>query len=361
VHIYIDESGIFSNPANRQNVASCVAALVIPSSRKVQLLRDFENVSIGWPNENGEIKGRLLDEDHIGRVVALLQKYDVLLEITAIDLGVHTDQEITKFKTDIADIVSAWVGPQHPLKTRTLEIAEAYRQTSNQLFVEFHLLLTLIPRLIQNAITYYARRTPKELKSFHWVIDAKDTAVTAFERAWSDLLFPSVAYQTQLKPWVEIEGGDYSYFEDLFHFDETVISRLEQGSRLPREEIAPVALQKLLGKSFKFEDSKAKLGLQLADILANAMQRAFNGRLSEEGWKQVGSLMVTRDEQLIRFVLLEARPGVEGAPRRIKSPFAHVIDKLSTVAKPMFLNPEEEAYLLRRSRACKRRSMKKHS
>ena len=138
------------------------------------------------------------------------------MEVTAIDLGLHTDQEITQFKNDIADVVSGWVGPQHPLKPRILEIAEAYRQTSNQLFVEFHLLLTLIPRLVQNAITYYARRMPKELKSFHWVLDAKDTAVTAFERAWSDLLYPSVEYQTKLKPWIEVEGGNYSYFENLF-------------------------------------------------------------------------------------------------------------------------------------------------
>jgi len=49
---------------------------------------------------------------------------------------------------------------------------------------------------------------------------------------------------------------------------------------------------KLLGDSFKFQDSKEKLGLQLADVFANAMPRAFNGRLGETGWKHIGSLIV---------------------------------------------------------------------
>ena len=105
MHIYIDESGIFRKPADKDNVASCLAALVIPSSNKVKLIKEFLGMSEDWPREKGEIKGRLLDEDHIAEVVALLQRYDALLEINAIDLGLHTEQEITEFKNNTANIM----------------------------------------------------------------------------------------------------------------------------------------------------------------------------------------------------------------------------------------------------------------
>src|SRR5689334_7630646 len=102
MHIYFDESGIFRKPANKTNVASCLAALVIPSSRKVRLIKDFLAMSSSWPKENGEVKGRLLDEDQIAETVALLRYYDVVLEVNAIDMGLHNEQDITTFKANTA-------------------------------------------------------------------------------------------------------------------------------------------------------------------------------------------------------------------------------------------------------------------
>src|SRR5438105_2010509 len=98
MHIYIDESGIFNNPANKSNVASCVVALVIPSTRKVKLFKEFKALTSNWVGSGDEVKGRNLGEVQIASVVALLQRYDVILEITAIDLGLHTQDEITAFK-----------------------------------------------------------------------------------------------------------------------------------------------------------------------------------------------------------------------------------------------------------------------
>ena len=93
MHIYIDESGIFSNPADKESVFSCVSALVIPSSQQEAIFQEFQQLSSKWPapKRGKEIKGSGLDENQISQVVPLLQQYDTVLDTVAIDLGCHTD------------------------------------------------------------------------------------------------------------------------------------------------------------------------------------------------------------------------------------------------------------------------------
>lgn len=354
MHIYIDESGIFRKPASSTNVASCLAALVMPSSIKVKLIRDFLGISASWPKENGEVKGRLLDEDQVAETVALLRHYDVILEVNAIDLGLHTEQEITTFKSNSTNILFGWAKQDHPLRERLAQIAEAYQRTSNQLFIEAFLMLTLLPRVILHSVNYYARRTPQDLRSFHWVVDAKEVTPTEFERAWADVIFPSIAFQSKAEPFFKIEGGDYTYFDKFLTRDAEVLERIQPGTGMAKEDLAGVALKELLGRSFKFQDSRDQPGLQLVDIVANALQRAFNGRLQPSGWESIGSLMIAREKEIIPFIVLDDRHGVAGKPRKITSPFAPVLRTLERHAKSMFLDPEQEAYLQRKARTRKR-------
>ena len=98
MHIYIDESGIFSNPADKDNVASCIAGLAVPTTKKKELFKQFKALTRNWRDKNGEVKGSKLDEPQIASIIALLRKFDVILELIVIDLGLHTEGEITKFK-----------------------------------------------------------------------------------------------------------------------------------------------------------------------------------------------------------------------------------------------------------------------
>src|ERR1041385_4585805 len=79
MHIYIDESGIFRNPANKANVASVVAALAVPTSKKKELFKQFRTLTHEWRDENGEVKGSNLNEAEIALVIFLLRKFDVIL------------------------------------------------------------------------------------------------------------------------------------------------------------------------------------------------------------------------------------------------------------------------------------------
>src|SRR4051794_12109967 len=108
MHIYIDESGIFSNPANKPNVASLVVALTVPSTHKVKLFREFNELSRKLPTQDGEVKGRLLDEPQVASVISLLTKYDCIVEINAIDIALHTEEQLARYQKEICDAIAGW-------------------------------------------------------------------------------------------------------------------------------------------------------------------------------------------------------------------------------------------------------------
>ena len=123
---------------------------------------------------------------------------------------------------------------------------------------------TLVYRVIQNSISYYARRIPKELSHFHWVFDGKDKNITEFENAWSTTIFASVDYQSHEKPFDLLVGGDYSYLRRFLSNNEIEMARANKNTS-KGDDLAIFRLRLLLGESFKFADSVNQVGLQLVD------------------------------------------------------------------------------------------------
>ena len=346
MHIYIDESGIFSNPTNKSNVASCVVALVIPSSKKVKLFNEFKSLTTNWKPPGEEVKGRNLNEDQVAQVVLLLQRYDVILEITAIDLGLLTENEIADFKKKQADKIIEDIKPEtYPEMVAQLHLPrDGINKMSNQLFVQAFTMFMLIPRTLKNAITYYARRIPKELKSFHWVVDAKQRNITDYEQTWSLVIFPIMYTQSLREPMYFVVGGDYSYFEEQFdNTDNSDMKYYESEGNFEEGSIRTTKLELILGKSFKFQDSKDNLGLQMADILANATQRALNRKLKRPGWENIGNLMIKQRPSVLQT--FKFNTGDEEEYATIKTPFYEVIKVYDSKAKSMWLEDAQEKYL----------------
>jgi len=362
MHIYIDESGIFNNPANKRNVASCVVALIIPSTYKLKLFKEFLTLAQHWPKEDGEVKGRLLGEDQIAALTDLLQKYDCIVEINAIDLGIHTQADLDEFHRGTCEQIAGWATEDRPedFKQRVAEIAGALRKPKTPIFVEGFLLMVLLPRVLQTAINYYARRLPKELRSFQWTIDAKEKYVTEFEQAWFGVIFPSIEHQTKGQPIIQAEGGDYTYLEKFYTSEPDVLERVKGNPDLGEGQVAGLRLHDVLAKSFKFEDSKHKTGLQLADVIANATQRALNGKLRESGWLGIGRLLVNQTDPGIRLIRLDPN-AAKFELRREENPCFEVINKLVQHAKPLWLDPVQEAYLLRQARRRRKREAEKNA
>lgn len=132
------------------NVASCVAALIVPSTYKVKLFREFSSLSHSWPKADGEVKGKLLDETQIAATIRLLQKYDCLIEINVIDLGIHTEEDLNEFQNGVCDQIAGWVtkNQSEDAQRRILEVAAELRRPKNPIFVEGFLLMVLMPRLL---------------------------------------------------------------------------------------------------------------------------------------------------------------------------------------------------------------------
>jgi hypothetical protein len=66
----------------------------------------------------------------------------------------------------------------------------------------------------------------------------------------------------------------------------------------------------LLSEQRSFSDSASSLGLQLADMLATILRRAFNNRLQPPGWAHYGRLLIANNSST-PFVQL-GPPGGKG-------------------------------------------------
>lgn len=347
--IYIDESGIFSNPENRPNIASVVAALVVPSSQRRELIRKFQRLTRHWQPKEKEIKGRELDEDQIAAIVTLLKKYDVCVDAIFIDLALHTNDEVAKFKKKQANNITANITPQHQssLIQQLSEIKDIFLKMSNPIFVQAFLMMLMIPKLIPKMAHYYARRIPKELGSYNWFVDAKQKKLTEFEKAWSLAVYPIMSTQSLREPFARIEGGDYSYFGRFNNEDKEDTDSIREWAEsnnpeLKGKRISSIDLNKLLGESFKFEDSKKNKGLQLVDVIVNAIQRALNGKLQEKGWRGIGSLMIDKNPYPMEFISFNT--GSEKArTETIKSPFSYVIEAFKQDSKMLWTDSDDLA------------------
>lgn len=89
VHIFIDESGSFAG--FHEGSISVVGALAIPDVLLSRIVKKYEKFRKDLPKENGEVKGRLLKEKQVDKIVILLARNEAVFEVTALDLGLHKE------------------------------------------------------------------------------------------------------------------------------------------------------------------------------------------------------------------------------------------------------------------------------
>ena len=140
------------------------------------------------PKTKGEVKGRDLSEAHVIEVARILRKIGALFEVVAVDLGMHSKEELTFHKTGQAEAMTAHLTPEHHT-TLVGEIWKLRRELEDmplQLYVQSVAMGELVHQTLNHADTYFAFRTPPELGEYHWRIDAKDRlGITPWEKWWS--------------------------------------------------------------------------------------------------------------------------------------------------------------------------------
>lgn len=336
MYIYIDESGIFANPSGKDKAISCVAALVMPEQYQKYIFKRFKHLKVSWGIGSGEPKGSKLDEEQIAYVISILNDYDVFVTACGIDVGVHTDAQITTHKQGQAANVTKHVTPEHhPNLVRELEeLRERYLQLSNQLYAQSALLTVLVLSVIRIATLYYCQRDPFTLSHFRWVIDAKSDNLTNYEDLWSTVVMPFCESDSLSKPMAFLEGGDYSWFDRNFNVDMTSAPKhLQQFIKKERqnEPFHAFDVKKVLSEYRSFESSNKNLGLQLVDIVVNAIRRALHGNLQVSGWGDLGRLMVSpeKGKNAMKMVALHNDAALNPIP------YGGIIKHFDKLAKPM--------------------------
>ena len=322
MRIYIDEAA-FLPPNPPRSLFSLVLALIIPTAIENDLFYEFLRVRDTWPNQYVEIKGSSLDESQAAQVINLVLRYDTLVQFIALDANTHPDPMVEDFKNRQADCVTANITREHqPGLIQDLhQLGEAVRAMPNQLFLQAFATWEVIFRTIREGMLYFVQRQPNELGDIAWVIDRKDRTITQMEETWSTLILPLSESAFAKEPLISFKGEDYSYFHARYGFTEaTADADLLRHTRwltslygkpAMTKDSAGINVKLLLTEQRAFQDSRDSLGLQLSDMLAAILRRAFNDRLQFAGWKDFGGLLVRQCQPGDRLIQLERSSDVE--------------------------------------------------
>jgi hypothetical protein len=337
MHIYIDESGRFVPRGSTESRVSGIGALIVPSASIVDFEKDVREWKRNTRGHDAEIKGSSLTEVEASSFIALVSKHDVLFEACLIDAASHEPNDVAAFRAKQAAIIRGLL-PADPLPSLEHEVSELtsrLERLSEQLFVQWFTTIVSFPRILEHALTYYCQRSPRELGSFAWRIDAKDRKITAMEQSWQELVGPLLQNLTSSAPLGAVEWGDYSY---LRAFELTGPEADEILASLPPEQravAAPPLDTRALFADLQFQRSHDSLGIQAADMLLSILTRAFNATLREDGWSELGKLIIKRNPQSVRFIALNGAAAAPFESKVVASPFAHILGRLRECGKVM--------------------------
>jgi hypothetical protein len=291
LHIFIDESGSFSGYHDRS--ISVVGALAIPDGKLALIKRKYSKIRAQFPMENGEVKGRLLDEQQVNAVIELLVRNEVLFEITAIDLGIQKRSDAEDHKKKHGEEMLARANRfREPDRGKVERASRQILTTSLPLYLQAIVTFEVLHKIINHVPLYFAQRQPHELGSFTWIVDGKDPdKVTNWEMWWSWYAQGALATMSISRPAPRMKGADFSHFDRF---------RGHQNSEDGTDN-------RLLLADLRFS-ATVDPGLELVDIVVNATRRALVDSLKKEGWHSIPRLIIHRKEAYIQFLVLGEGP-----------------------------------------------------
>jgi hypothetical protein len=324
MHIFIDESGPFGGIGQFPSV-SLIGALIVPDERLASLEKQYKRLR---PNlakdEKGEVKGRLLNEQQVDKVVSLLFADSCLFEAAAIDIGAHTEDGLKVFQAQQAEKMTANLTDEHTeaLKAQVQASRKTFEGFKLPLMVQGIITFELIFDILEYGTMYYATRRPTELGKFDWMIDAKGNMETPneWEEWWSTFICPVLQTRSFTRPFRQLPAGigDYSH---LKRFETEADPFLRKMSGWKQGDLEPLDLALIMKESFAFS-SESEPGLELVDIITNATRRAMRGNLQKKGWARIPRLMVHRGKrEYISLFSLQDDP----EPNRVYS-YAEVLN-----------------------------------
>lgn len=333
MNIYIDEAGSFVKPQENKCAISAIGALVLPENKTKIIFSKFESLKNKWGFKDKEIKGSQLNESQINNVIEILQKYNVMFEVVAIDMNIQDDDKVTAHKLDRAQkMVSCITEEFNDILIANLHKTKAEIESlPNQLYIQASLTIELLRQVFQKTILNYSLRKPKELEYFNWLVDAKNQKITTSEKTWKTLVLPLVQSQSFDKPLFMIKEGNYDYFfKDRKSGDIPNYLTKHIGEKVPNDFFELNSVY----SNIKFENSKDNIGIQLADILTTAIRRSMVGNLQKSGWKNFCNIMIMGETQSITLMNMSEEANFD--KYEIDPPYFEVIAYLNKTSKTIF-------------------------
>lgn len=305
MHIFIDESGTFAGIDRGEPAVSTLGALILPTHVLPRLFRRYFRIRSTLPTRKGEVKGSLLNEKQFAEVIELLRKNGAIYCASMIDMSDHTLADLEHHRLEGIAALSRNLTTGHTpeLREEVVGLQDRMRKFSPQLYAQLMVTFDLLHRVMEEMIAYHSQRNPKELESFHWIVDAKQAdRISDWEDWWSNTLVVWLQAMSLKRPGVLPKFGDYRHFQRFFHKD--VPDYLSEHARKDDpQRPAGVNLQLLFREHFTFSSDPLP-GLELVDIVTNGLRRALVGNLQQTAWQRICDLMINRREGCIRPVSL---------------------------------------------------------
>jgi hypothetical protein len=248
------------------------------------------------------VKGRLLGERDVSRIVHLLATREAIFEVTALDLGLHTEAGVLAYRQKLVAETRANI-PAFPdsLRGRVAQEIDYLETMTPPLFLQALTTFELIHRVIRHTILYLSQRRPYELSSLTWAVDGKEPAkVTNWENWLKFYAQGALRSLSQSNPVPMPNPGRPCLFN--YTFLDAFMAKQADGEKSLDTE--------LLLHNFTFK-SGPEMGLEFVDVLTNATRRLLTDRLQRDGWIDMHRLMIHRtDEAYIKFILLGPGPSV---------------------------------------------------
>lgn len=346
MYVYIDESGPFVTFPEARNSVSCVAALVIPESVHDQLLQQFAQLRRQWGFADDEVKGSLLTEPQFDAAIrAVYDTQSAFIRIAAIDMGLHTVTMIKEHRRKQAELLRLPMDDCfHPeLVKHWCVLADQINGLVPQLYVQSVMLTKLILSVIQTSTLLYSQLEPPALGCFAWTIDAKDRPVTPSETLWKTLVLPFVEDESLKRGVIFLNEGNYSYFAQFENPDlPSAPDHLREAVQHPDKPFSSFSANRVLA-DLQFLDSRSSLGLQLVDVLANCFRRAANNRLQPEGWKSLGSIIVSDPRTNLALEMLTLSDAIERFYPFKDMPYSDILDHIARNSRGYLIKADSPA------------------
>lgn len=332
MNIYIDEAGVFVKPEQNKCAVSTVGALILPENKTKIIFSKFEALkNKGY--KGVEVKGSQLNESQVNSVIKMLQQYNVMFEVVAIDMNIQNNDYITAHKLDRAEKMTNCITDEFNeiLIANLHKTKKEIESLSNQLYVQVSVTIELLIQVFQKTMLNYSLRKPKELESFKWIVDAKDLSITTSEKIWKTLILPLAQSRSFDKPLLMIKEGDYShFFKNRKSGDIPSYLTNHVCDKDPNDffELNSVF------SDIKFENSEKNSGVQIADILTTSIRRSMNGKLQKDGWKNFGDIIVMGEKQSITLMDMSEESSFD--KYEIEPPYFEVIEELDKTSKTIF-------------------------